>query len=387
MSLRVVVVMIEPPAPFGNAAARSYYVLLRGLVARGHRVTAFATASKPKEADEARRRFPAPEYDLRIYPVPPPGGVRSKLTTLRRPYSYMFSADLKRDLARELAGGFDVLHLEQLWGGWLGLGHRGKALVNVRHLPSIDLGEEPPVGLRGRVERWQMARGERRLLRAYPRFLALTDRLADAVRSAHPAARVSVVPVGLDPALYPPRPAGPRDPIVTVIGSMNWHPSRSAAVRLLSRLWPGIKARLPAARVQVVGWDARSALREYVGLPDVDIAEDVPDARPYFDRAGVLLYAPGRGSGMKVKVLEAMLYGVPVVTTAEGVEGLPAVDGMHAGVCEDDAGLVDRAVGVLADPAGAGRMAVAARALVEGHCGPPAMVAGLEAAYAEVTTR
>lgn len=380
--LRVVVVLIEPPAPFGNAAARSYYVLLRGLVARGHRVTAFATASKPAEAAEARRLFPAPEYDLRVYPPPPPGGVRSKLATLRRPYSYMFSADLRRDLARELAAGFDVLHLEQIWGGWLGRGYRAKALVNVRHLPSIDLGEEPPVGLRGRVERWLMARGEQRLLRAYPRYLALTGRLADAIRAANPAARVAVVPVSLDPALYPVRPAGPREPVVTVIGSMNWHPSRSAAVRLLTRLWPAVKARVPAARVQVVGWDARSALREYLHLPDVDVAEDVPDARPYFERAGVLLYAPGRGSGMKIKVLEAMLYGVPVVTTSEGVEGLPAEDGVHAGVCDDDAGLVDRAVRALTDPAGAGRMAAAARALVERHCGPPAVLDGVEAAYA-----
>ena len=41
---------------------------------------------------------------------------------------------------------------------------------------------------------------------------------------------------------------------------------------------------------------------------------------------------------MKIKILEAMAFGVPVVTTSEGVEGLPAVDGEHAGVCEDDAG-------------------------------------------------
>ena len=63
-----------------------------------------------------------------------------------------------------------------------------------------------------------------------------------------------------------------------------------------------------------------------------------------------MVYAPSRGSGMKIKILEAMASGVPVVTTSEGVEGLPAVDGVHAGVCEDDAGLIDRTVALLEDP-------------------------------------
>ena len=45
--LRVIVVMIEPPLPFGNAVARWFYVLLRELVARGHRTTAFAACITP----------------------------------------------------------------------------------------------------------------------------------------------------------------------------------------------------------------------------------------------------------------------------------------------------------------------------------------------------
>src|SRR4029453_11452473 len=57
-----------------------------------------------------------------------------------------------------------------------------------------------------------------------------------------------------------------------------------------------------------------------------------------------------RGSGMKIKILEAMAFGVPVVTTSEGVEGLPAEDGVHAGVCDDDDGLIERAVDLLQDP-------------------------------------
>jgi glycosyltransferase involved in cell wall biosynthesis len=386
--LRIVVVMIEPPVPFGNAASRWFYVLLRELVARGHRVTAFAACSKPKEIDEARALFPAPAYDLRLYPLPDRRGLPAKLETLRRPYSYMFSDELKRDLEAELARGFDVLHLEQLSSGWVGLRHAGRAMLNVHFLYSIDLADAD-LGRIGWWRRQMMLRAERMLLRVYPRVSALTERLAVGVRLANPRAEVRVTPFGIDPDLYPYISDDRRtaDPVVSVIGNMTWYPSRSAAVRLLTRLWPEVKKRVPSASAQVVGWGARKALREFVGMPDVTIVENVPDIRPYFERTGVLLYAPVRGSGMKVKVLEALGFGVPVVTTSEGVEGIPAEDGVHAGVCEDDAGLIDRAVELLLDPARQNRQRAAGRALLESHCGPKPTVDAVERLYASILGR
>lgn len=384
--LRVLLVMIEPPVPFGNAAARWFYVLFRELVARGHRVTAFAACSHPKEMAEAATLFPAPQYDLRLYPFPTRTGLRAKLDTLRRPYSYMFGDDLKADLARELAAGYDVLHLEQLFSGWLGLDHREKAVVSVLSLYAIDLADEDPGGLRERLTRRLLTAAERRMVRTYPRFLTLSDRLAAGIREMNPRAAVTVSPLGIDTDLYPYIPDGRRTaaPVVTVIGNMNWSPTRSAAERLLTKLWPSIKSRFPAARVELVGWGAKSALRAFADTPDVSIEENVPDTRPYFERAGVLLYAPRRGSGMKIKVMEAFAYGVPVVTTAEGVEGIPAVDGVHAGVCDDDAGLIDRTVALLADPAEQNRQRAAARGLLETHCGPKPTVDAVEAVYADI---
>jgi polysaccharide biosynthesis protein PslH len=379
--------MVEAPVPFGNAAARWFYVLLRELVARGHRVTAFAACSKPAEMDEARKLFPAPQYDLRLYPFPVRKGLAAKFATFRWPYSYMFSPELKRDLEAELARGFDVLHLEQLWAGWLGLAHRDRVLVNVHHLVWIDLEHVRPPTLRGRFDRWLMFRAERTLVRRLRHFRACSPRLVPEILGANPAAEVATVPVGIDPALYPFIPDDRRtgEPVVSVIGNMGWYPTHSAAVRLVTRLWQEVKKRVPAARLQLVGWGAKAALADYLALPDVTVEENVPDTRPYFERTAVLLYAPGRGSGMKIKILEALGYGVPVVTTSEGVEGLPVADGVHAGVCEDDAGLVDRAVKLLQDPAAQNRQRRAARSLLESHCGPKPTVDAIETIYAGMT--
>jgi len=381
--LRIVLAMIEPPLPFGNAAARWFYVLLRGLVEGGHKVTALATCSKHADLEEAARLFPAPEYDLRCFVHDERRGVRAKWRTLRRPYSFMFSSEFDRVMQRELAAGFDILHLEQLWCAWKGFGHTSRALVNVHHLTSIDLGRVRPATWRARAQQELMFGTERKLIRSFRYFRSSSPRVTQQIRQFNPRALVRTVPLGVDVSLYPYIPAAKRvdDPVVTLIGSMHWYPGYSAARRLLTRLWPRIKARVPNARLQIVGWNACKMLHEFRALPDVVVQENVADTGPYFERTSVFLYAPERGSGMKVKILEAMAYGVPVVTTSEGVEGLPAVDGEHAGISETDAGLVERTVRLLRDPHAQDRQRIAARRLVQRHCGPAQTLDGVEAMY------
>ena len=387
--LRIVVVMVEPPLPFGSAPGRWYSVLLRGLVARGHRVTALAACPNPVDIEAAHALFSAPEYDLRLFTFPVRRGLKSKCETLVRPFSFMFSDGFKRTLGETLASGYDILHLEQHWSGWLGRRHAGRAVLNVHYLMGIDLAESRPK-TPAEWQNWLLGfAAERRLIRSFPQIRVCTPRLESAVRALNPRAEVTTIPFALDTALYEfiaddrRKPA----PTLSLIGSMHWPPSLSAARRLVTRLWPEIKRRVPAARLEIVGWNARSALGEFLGLHGVTVIENVPETRPHFEAASVFLYAPGRGSGMKIKVQEAMAYGVPVVTTREGIEGLPAEDGVHAGVCDDDDGLIDRTVALLGDVARQNRQRQAARRLIETHCAPGATLDALEGVYARMIQR
>jgi glycosyltransferase involved in cell wall biosynthesis len=226
---------------------------------------------------------------------------------------------------------------------------------------------------------------ERRLLRRYPVISTLTPRLTDRVKMLAPRAQVETVPLGLDLSPYRFQDRALHDPpTVALIGSFDWYPTLSGARRLLDRLWPAIKQRVPDARLLLVGRCARSRLERYVDLPDVDIYEDVPDILPYFEATDVMLYAPARGSGMKVKVLEAFALGVPVVTTSEGVEGIAAEDGVHAGVADDDKGLVQRTVDLLQDRSAWQAMRKAARPLVESACDPEQSLDLVERCYESI---
>jgi glycosyltransferase involved in cell wall biosynthesis len=377
-SFRVLLVMIEPPLPFGNAAARGYYVLLKGLVDRGHQVTAFVACTSHSDLEQAEQVFPRSSYDLRCFPAPRRQGVAAKVATLQRPYSYMFGPELLASLQAEAERGFDVLHLEQLWSGWAGLPWARRAVLNVHYLYEVDLGSR----WRYSRDRWLARRGARSLVGRFPTITTLTPRLSSQLRRLNPWARVRTVPLGLDSGLYPFEPCRERSgpPVVALIGSFTWLPTYEAGRRLL-RLWPEIARRVPGARLQLVGRGAGVLLDRGARAPGIDVHDSVDDVFPYFAATDVLLYAATAASGMKVKVLEAFALGVPVVTTSEGIEGLPARDGVEAGVADDDSGLIERTVALLGDPGRADRQRQAARALVESHCGPGPVLDAFEDIY------
>ncbi|MCA1686356.1 MAG: glycosyltransferase family 4 protein, partial [Planctomycetia bacterium] len=171
---------------------------------------------------------------------------------------------------------------------------------------------------------------------------------------------------------------------IGLIASFHWTPGLAAGRRLLDRLWPEIQRGMPGARLHLAGVAARTVFRDHVDRPGVTIDDRVSDVPAFFGGIDLQLYAPNDSSGMKFKVVESFAFGVPVVTTPAGVEGLPAVDGVHAGVCLDDAGLIGRTLALLADPDLRDRQRRAARALVEAHCDPGSVLDRVERVYADI---
>jgi glycosyltransferase involved in cell wall biosynthesis len=226
-------------------------------------------------------------------------------------------------------------------------------------------------------------------LRHYPTISTVTARLTAEIEKMAPDAIVRTVSFALDLAHYPFHDDGSvhDPPTVGLIGSFKWHPTRLAADRLITRLWPQISQRVPEVRLLLVGRDARSATARYIPMHNVQVFENVREILPFFDATDVLVYAPTSGSGIKVKVLEALALGVPVVTTDNGMEGIPARDGVHAGVAEDDAALIQRTVRLLTDAAHYRAIRREARRLVETFFAPTRSLDLVEACYDVVVSR
>ncbi len=371
--MKVVVVSPAVPHPFGETAARGLYALIAGLLARGIRVSCLVvTEEDVARVRDARARLaasPGAEHlELAVFaPTVRPVALR-KLRSLRRPFSETLHAHgLAAALERQAAAGWDVLHLDQLWSGWVGLDRR-RVLLNVYQLEVIDWEARRGLRLAERKALLQMRRATRRIVRGSRHIRVVSRRLLERARAINPTAEYSCVPFALDASLYPLQPLV-REPVVGLLGSMHWLPSRSAAERLITRIWPHVKRRLPRARLLVGGWNARRYLDRYAG-PDIRLVENLAHPSEFFSQVAVLAYAPVRGSGVKVKVLEALAYGVPVVTTGEGIEGLDCEDGVHCWVREDDEALAECIVETLGDEARRARMRAAGRALVEARHSP-----------------
>ena len=206
--------------------------------------------------------------------------------------------------------------------------------------------------------------------------------LAASIQSINRRARVFVVPFGLDPSLYR-FVADDRfaEPIIGFLANMKWMPGYLAARRLITRVFPLVKQLIPGAKVLVAGWHALEVLSDLANHAGVTIEENVSDALSYLDRLQVMAYPLPQGSGVKVKVLEAMARGIPVVTTTDGVEGIEATDGEHCFVADQDIAFAQRVVELLQNPDRRRAFRQRGRALIEERHSAVPVVDQLEHVY------
>ena len=349
--MRVLVATPSLPLPFGEAVARCVHVVVTGLASRGHDVVCLAcTEGDDKSVADAHAQAAIAGYEFRHVPLllPDTNVVARRLASLSRPFSeYERVAEL-REVFDEEARLADVVHLEQLYFSRIGVTHP-RAVTYLHHLELIDWEHRTEIDLRTRVVRRQMKRATAQILGESSRVIVGTNRLADRVLHINPRLRVSVVPGSIDVDLYPVLPH-PAEPVVGLIGSMNWYPSHSAADRVMRKLWPEIHRMVPDSRLIVAGRGSSEKLAHHFLLAGAELLGTVARPEDFFSSISVLLYPPTRGSGIKIKVLEAMAYGRAVVSNAEGLEGFGDRGEIVAVQAETDDEFIEHTVSLLNNP-------------------------------------
>lgn len=183
-----------------------------------------------------------------------------------------------------------------------------------------------------RVEAGRVRAAERAAIAGARRTIVCSEADAGLARALAPAAatRVTVVPNAVDLDRLPLQPApvgGP--PRLLFVGGLDYPPNLEAATELVERHLPALRAAFPGLVVRLVGRDPAGSSARWRGLPGVELLGPVVDLLPVY-RDSHAAYLPIRsGGGTRLKILEAWALGLPVVSTAVGCEGLPAVDGEH----------------------------------------------------------
>jgi glycosyltransferase involved in cell wall biosynthesis len=243
----------------------------------------------------------------------------------------------RREAMRETLGRLvaerqpDVVHLDDL--GVAQFGRFGDA-ANVYSAHNVEYRilertVEASRGVRRRFARAELGKVEpleRHVWTTMDLSLACSE--IDAADMRAGGATVLVCPNGADPVeLLDPPLRRPEDPLrLLFVGAVNYRPNRLGLEWFINEVLPVVRGRLPVpVEVDVVGMPPR----KLTGSESVTVHGRVPSLDSFYERAHVVIVPVLYGSGTRLKVVEAMAYGRPVVSTAAGAEGLPIVPERH----------------------------------------------------------
>jgi polysaccharide biosynthesis protein PslH len=172
----------------------------------------------------------------------------------------------------------------------------------------------------------------------------------------------AVIDNGVDTAYYQPCIGSETANYLAFVGGYNYPPNRDAVFYFTEKIFPQVKSAIPSAVFLLVGKDAPAELERNPGVKAIGT---VPDVRPYLHQASVIVVPLRAGSGTRIKILEALAAGKPVVTTSVGMEGLNVEDGRHLLVADSPEEFAKAVVSLLNNPGLRHRLGASGRKLVE----------------------
>jgi glycosyltransferase involved in cell wall biosynthesis len=354
--VRVLFVAAHPPLPLDNGGRLRTFHLLDELSRQAEVVLVAldrepASGMAPCPAEAIELALPGLRA-VAVVPAPPARKRLRQLASLATGRSYtqaMHRTPALVGAVREAMARFEpqLVHCDSLFSAyvhpatsvveatWVLSMHNSESLLKSR---LADTAREWLRRLLYRREARALAQLEAAALGAFDHVLAVSDRERD-LFSAHNAS-VLTVPNGVEPL---PAPAGPPpspargEPLrLLFVGSLNYEPNAQGLEWFVHEVAPRLRDRL-AIDIEAVGPGRRGP-----ELPGVRYVGRVDDLGPSYARAHAAVVPLRAGAGSRLKVVEALARGVPLVSTALGVEGYDLRDGEQALIADDPAGMAER---------------------------------------------
>ena len=379
--------LIPYPADAGPKV-RSYHVI-QHLAARGHKVTLVAFKRKSDRAADIEHMR---QYCVDVRCVPMARSRARDLWYLGRSLLCSEPFLIVRDLVAAMHETidealsqceFDVIHADQLWMAQYALAAR-KRIESEEYAPYLVLDQHNAVFLISqrlaenssnllvqrilKREASLLEHYERRVCAQFDRVVWVTDEdqraLTSTANDRCTSASGVIIPICINPDEKRVIQRLPHARRVTFLGGLHWPPNADGIRRFAYEVWPRIIEQAPTALLTIIGKDPPDDLVSAV-IPGIEVSGFVRDLLPYLRETAVFIVPLHAGGGMRVKIIDAWSWGLPIVSTTIGAEGLAYRDGENlllADAAETFAGAVVR---ILSDAELGQRLGAAGRATVE----------------------
>lgn len=221
----------------------------------------------------------------------------------------------------------------------------------------------------------------------FDRCLTVSESDRKLLLASNPHLCVDVIPNGVDTEKFQPLPlpSGDIPPLLLFLGNMGYPPCVDASLYFCKEIFPLIRQSKDTAEFWIVGRDPRPEVLEMNG-DRVHVTGRVDDVIPYYQKCPICVVPLRAGGGTRLKILEAMALGRPVVSTTIGCEGLNVVDGEHLLIADTPAAFAEQTVRLLYDRKLYQHLALNARHLVERQYGWDGITTKLLDIYTDMTT-
>ncbi len=362
------------PYPADNGSKIRIYNLLRHLAAT-HDVTLLSFAETGDATAEriAHLRTFCAHVEAIPKPVYNPGGAKAVLGYLSRwPRSLVdVYSDVMAERVQALARSSDVILASQMQTmRYLDLALSSTAIFEEAEVTGFEnavvQASSPPQRFRAQLTLSKMQNAVRMLTqRGVAVTVASPAERAHIERIAAPGARVVVIPNGVDTAANLPGEETPVPNTLIYPGAVTYDANYDAVSYFIRDVLPLVRQQAPDAHFTVTGGTGSIDVRDLAAQPGVTFAGYLPEVAPTIRTSWAVVVPLRMGGGTRLKILEAMALGTPVIATRKGAEGLNVTHGENILLADQPDEIAQAVITLFNDPALRARLSQYGRALVE----------------------